>query len=728
MGMLNPALFAGAIACIAVPILIHLLMRRRRKPVRWAAMRFLVEAYKRNRKRLLIERWLLLALRCLALLLLAVALGRPALLAAGLDGPGTRTVYVLIDDSLSSTATDASGVSGVRRHAAAAREVIGSLDPMRGDRVGLISMSQPARGIVLAPSTDLAAVAGLLDSMEPTDARADVQGAVELVIDDIAAAQAELGLEDSTQGPVVVAVFSDWLEGTARGESALPDWPEQTGVEFLLSPPRADEPATVSITAVAPVRGVTSSDDVGGDRVAIYLARAGGSAAVSRVVLRGRTGPASWSPPLGEALVRWSPGQTTAQAMIAFDRSAIDASKVGRWGALRVEIDGDELPGDDVRYAAVQVRTSLRIGIAGPGGFDRPTSVRDYGPSEWVRLAMVPGGRETGIELRDVPTTSIERERLSDLSALFVLEPARVTPAGWTRLGEFVSRGGLLVVTPDADERGTPVWPDALSQTLGLGWSAGSASEMALTISPAPVGELLKLLEPELAEIAGSIPVRRRLELDAGEGETVLSLSDGTPMVVAGRGEATRGLVVLVASALDLEWMDLPARGLMVPLVQELVRQGIDAANPRAVSVAGREPAVPSGTQELRSPGRERITVESGEAARFAGVWDAIDAQGAAAGVAVVNPDADAGRARVRSTDEVLAWFESQTGRRPGVLGDEEASANGDGRASRTDAGWALPAIVLLLVALVAEALLARRFSHAELRPMTVKLGRGARA
>ena len=83
MSFLNPTLLALGLSCIAIPIAIHILMRRRRKPVPWAAMRFLLEAYRQQRRRTRFEQLLLLAARCLLVAALAVALGRPALTAAG---------------------------------------------------------------------------------------------------------------------------------------------------------------------------------------------------------------------------------------------------------------------------------------------------------------------------------------------------------------------------------------------------------------------------------------------------------------------------------------------------------------------------------------------------------------------------------------------------------------------------------------------------------------------
>src|SRR6187200_1886336 len=68
--------FAGALA-MSIPIIIHILNRRRFKTVTWAAMEFLLRAMKKNRRRLRFEQWLLLATRCLLLFLVATALSRP---------------------------------------------------------------------------------------------------------------------------------------------------------------------------------------------------------------------------------------------------------------------------------------------------------------------------------------------------------------------------------------------------------------------------------------------------------------------------------------------------------------------------------------------------------------------------------------------------------------------------------------------------------------------------
>ncbi|MFO0886290.1 MAG: BatA domain-containing protein, partial [Pirellulales bacterium] len=71
-------MLAGA-AAISVPIIIHLLHRRKFQIVEWAAMDFLLEADRKNRRRIQLEDFLLLLLRCLAVFLAGLLLARPFL-------------------------------------------------------------------------------------------------------------------------------------------------------------------------------------------------------------------------------------------------------------------------------------------------------------------------------------------------------------------------------------------------------------------------------------------------------------------------------------------------------------------------------------------------------------------------------------------------------------------------------------------------------------------------
>src|SRR5688572_3368694 len=79
---LNPLMLAG-LGAVSIPIIIHLLNRRKFERVVWAAMRFVKLSVEKNQRRIKIEDMLLLILRCALLILLALALARPVLRAAG---------------------------------------------------------------------------------------------------------------------------------------------------------------------------------------------------------------------------------------------------------------------------------------------------------------------------------------------------------------------------------------------------------------------------------------------------------------------------------------------------------------------------------------------------------------------------------------------------------------------------------------------------------------------
>lgn len=90
-GVVHPLLLWGT-AAVAVPVLIHLLLRQRPRPRPWAAMQWLLAALQRAQRRYKLTNLLLLLLRCLIVLLAALAVARPNF--AGL-GQGGQLVLIL---------------------------------------------------------------------------------------------------------------------------------------------------------------------------------------------------------------------------------------------------------------------------------------------------------------------------------------------------------------------------------------------------------------------------------------------------------------------------------------------------------------------------------------------------------------------------------------------------------------------------------------------------------
>ena len=91
------------LAAGGIPILIHLLHRRRFQTVQWAAMRFLLAATRKQSRRLRLEQLLLLAIRTLVVMLIAMALSRPTAESLGeyFQSAGPKHRIVVIDATFS---------------------------------------------------------------------------------------------------------------------------------------------------------------------------------------------------------------------------------------------------------------------------------------------------------------------------------------------------------------------------------------------------------------------------------------------------------------------------------------------------------------------------------------------------------------------------------------------------------------------------------------------------
>lgn len=147
----NTLMLGIGVPLVALPIIIHLLNKRKFKIVDWAAMDFLLDADKRNRRRVRLENLILLLLRCLAVLLIAFLLARPFLptsLTAGLLDSTEFERIVLLDDSLSMQVRTGN-LSALDEAKQSLTELLKGLVASRSnDMLTLLVASQPDQRIV----------------------------------------------------------------------------------------------------------------------------------------------------------------------------------------------------------------------------------------------------------------------------------------------------------------------------------------------------------------------------------------------------------------------------------------------------------------------------------------------------------------------------------------------------------------------------------------------------
>lgn len=162
---LNPWMLTGLLG-IGLPLIAHLLSRRRFDVVEWGAMQFLNPSRK-TRRRLRLEELLLLLLRTGLITTIVLSVTRPWIPGGWLSGfrsSGSRTVVLVIDGSNSMSRAD--GVNSL--HQNAIRRATEFLQTLNGDdSVAVVDARDQPSATVSAPLKDLKVVSDELQKIAP---------------------------------------------------------------------------------------------------------------------------------------------------------------------------------------------------------------------------------------------------------------------------------------------------------------------------------------------------------------------------------------------------------------------------------------------------------------------------------------------------------------------------------------------------------------------------------
>lgn len=654
MIFLHPALLAAGLAAVGLPVLIHLLTRRRRRPTPWAAMRFLQIALRKQRKRLLLERWLLLACRCLLVALLGLALARP-LFGAALADQGPVQLAILIDNSLTSDAAPTGLTTDLDRSKAAARAELDRLNPARGDTALLVALAAPAQ-LLVTPTADLDALRRRLDALAPADSRADLSGGFARLQTALAA------VDDAPRGRLRIAALSAWRAGSVALDQPLAALPAlapalaPARAELLASPPAADDPPSLWLASAeaAQAVAVAPASDPSGQRAELRLALRHAGPARDRpeaVTLRTLAAPAAaLTSPAASApgLPASAPGPAASRRGVtdsaeltlpprtaALDRvhtvalSALPAAPAGADAPDRRQPEAvlcrieprpgaDALDRDNTALALVDRRDRLRVAVVRgqPDAAAPAAAGAALAPELWLAAALAPSeGLAAAVEVALLDAAAIDAARLATFDALVIPGPDAVPDAAWARIAAAAGAGLGVVIAPSPRD-GAQTWPDAAFPALGLPWEL--AREPLAPGSPrldadaaradADARGLLARLAGEFPDLLPPVGVTRLLPLTrlAPTDRVPLALLSGEPLLavapaglVASSAAAEPGSIALLTAAVDPTWTDLPARPLFVPLIQELLRGVVGRPAAFVQILAGDTPALPTAAVEL---------------------------------------------------------------------------------------------------------------------------------
>ncbi|MBI5761634.1 MAG: BatA domain-containing protein [Planctomycetales bacterium] len=567
LGFATPWLLWG-LAAASVPVIIHLLHRRRYRETDWAAMRFLLAAIRKDSRRLRIEQLVLLAVRTLLIILLVLALAQPildGLLALPLVDQPVHRVFVL-DGSLSMSHQPAE-TSLFDRAKQIARDMVAASKP--GDVFQVVRLTAIGpQVIVKSPSFQSAAVAEEISRLVPTDARGDALATLRQ-IDELLGLAADVKRKE-------IHIVSDFQRSSWAGDTDA----EQAALRSTLLhlADRADLHLIDVGSAVAPNAAVTQIGLAAGEpfvsvarpaRIQVGLRNFSSTRADQRTIEL-----------LVDGRVREQRSVTLPPDADVVESFRVDFSSGGEH-RVQVRLDDDSLAADNSRWLVLPVRERLHVlcvnGHTGDGPFGRAT--------DFLEIALAPShvatrAAESLIEPQIIAEADLPNIDLSRFDCVFVCDVGLVTEREAEQLDAYVKLGGGVVWC-----LGENVQPDVYNRVLfrdgqGLLPARLVARKTSDDETPQPFGfdpldyqhDLVKPFRgnPNTGLLTARTINYMRAELAANSTARVaLAFAASDPAIVTqpvGRGQS-----VLVTTTVDPRWGNWPISPSFVPVVQELV-------------------------------------------------------------------------------------------------------------------------------------------------------------
>lgn len=440
----SPALFAAGAAAVASPIIIHLLARRRFKRIRWAAVEFLLQAERRNRRRLRMEEWILLALRCLAVLCIGLFIARPFLAPgatlAGLAGSRRVERLLLLDDSFSMNYESASGEKSFDR---AKRGIQRLVDVIRQeatdtDTVTLLRMTAPESPVETGVYLDDRQTAEFLE-------RLGAVGVSQRSLDPARVMQAVadmLGRATDLSGAVLYVLSdfqrSQWARAESGGSGDEPgilepliNWAgKERGLRFVFVNVADRDPANLTVSELRVGHGQLVAGAAGRLRVEVtnHSGRPAAGLSLDVSVDNVRQAPVT---------LREVPPRQSASMDLTLE--------FPRPGSLAVRVDapGDSLPIDNVRYMTAEVVGAIRILIVN----GEPSADRYTDEITFLTTALKPEGTLfSGNEPVVVDEAEFDGVNLAGFHVVILANVYRLSDPGVEALERFVRGGGGVLM------------------------------------------------------------------------------------------------------------------------------------------------------------------------------------------------------------------------------------------------------------------------------------------
>ncbi|MBI4641688.1 MAG: BatA domain-containing protein [Candidatus Tectomicrobia bacterium] len=550
---LNPMFLYGLTAA-TIPLLIHLINRRRAKLIRFPAVQFVILSDKRVARKYKIRQWLLLLLRTAAILIFVLTLARPVLTSPS-DLPAqeaaSSAILFILDNSLSMGYQTDQGVKfDMAREAI--RTIVGDLES--GVEVGVIPVSSSGEVEKLTKEKEriLNRIAEIDLSYRPVEFAQAFQDAFN-ILKESSASQKEI---------IFVTDFArvGWEQFSTVKLSGL-DPSVKVRIIWVGNPA---EDTNVALKEVA------LENQIFGSGMTIFLdakvKNFGGNGVSNlpvRLILDGK--------PVDQRLINLSRfGETTVRFNFSFEQPG------HHFGAI--QLAPDHFPLDDAFHFTLTVGEKVTALIVDG---DPQTSLI-ASETFYVSNALNPekGKEGTILKPRVATVEQLEETDFKDLQVIILCNVRDLSEATRQRLTGFVRNGGGLMIFLGDKVNALDYNAHFFSTTSSL--IPVRLRERVRVSGPGGVSirdisvqhKALNIFEEDKnRESLISAKFQEFFAIERSEGiagiTPLLMLSNGHPLLIE-RGLGS-GKILLFTSSADLDWNDLGLRAAYLPLLHNVI-------------------------------------------------------------------------------------------------------------------------------------------------------------
>lgn len=600
MDFFNPWFLAGLLAA-GLPVLIHLINRRKAVRRKFPALDFLLRSKKKLARSLKVRQALLLALRIAAMILLPLAMARPYLLSeeesTGDDRLPTGVVFV-VDDSASMHY----GAGAVWDRAV--QEVGDRAAKLRPwDKVSLVYASSwpvgtgsHAEEYVGQWSESASDLVQELQEHAPGQSSTDLVGGLR------AASELLAGLDISQKR--IVLVTDRQKSGVDLGN--LPTGGLGAPVEVL----DVHDPESSGNVALVDARYTQKS---AGDRpefeIEATVKNTGDKdlkGVEVRLVLEGES--------VASGLVDLPAGKSATKLFVhKFQKKGLHPVK------LQLAPGVDDHEADNTYYLPIHLSQQARVLVVNGD----PRSVPYMDESFYLERALNPGQRSKSAIVVDITTAEgFTARNLDNYDVVALANVEKISRSDAGALLRFVEGGGgALFLAGDhvKAENYNSLFKDLLPRPIRSVKKLADRSDQDASLKTARFGQVdhshpvFRVFHLPGGDRIHNVETYSYLLLEPtpqGDTKTLASWSDGAPALIERR--VGQGRTILLTTTVDRAWTDLPIRTAFLPLVQRVTQylaKRSTSAN-KSAKVLGKRVSL---SLDLPEGGRFELRDESGE-------------------------------------------------------------------------------------------------------------------